>query len=99
MLNDLFPPALVAMAAILGCGISGGQIMRCVRRKRSDDVSIFGWLAGAASGICLVVLCVVTNSSPWLAFWEGTGVAECLLTASVAWKYRTPVVATECVDN
>lgn len=95
MLDDLLPLALVAMAAILGCGISGGQIVRCVQRKRSDDVSIFGWLAGAASGMCLVVLCVVTRSSPWLAFWEGAGVAECLLTALVAWKYRTPAVATE----
>jgi hypothetical protein len=92
--NDLLPPALVALAAILGGGISGGQMLRCVHRKRSDDVSIFGWLAGAASGTCLVVLCVVTRSSPWLAFWEGTGVAECLLTALVAWKYRTPAVAT-----
>ncbi|UCC32402.1 MAG: hypothetical protein JSU86_08995 [Phycisphaerales bacterium] len=95
MSNDLLPPALVAMAAILGCGISGGQMLRCVHRKRSDDVSILGWLAGAASGMCLVVLCVVTQSSPWLAFWEGTGVAECLLTALVAWKYRTLAVAAE----
>ena len=93
MPNDLPPPALVAMAAILGCGISGGQMLRCVHRKRSDDVSIFGWLAGAASGICLVVVCFITQSSLWLAFWEGTGVAECLLTAFVAWKYRTPAVA------
>lgn len=89
MLDNLLPPALVAMAAILGCGISGGQIVRCVHRKRSDDASIFGWLAGAASGMCLVVLCFVTNSSPWLAFWEGASVVECLLTAWVAWKYRT----------
>ena len=64
MASDFLPPALVAMATILGCGISGGQIMRCVYRKRSDDVSIIGWLAGAASGVCLVVLCVVTKSSP-----------------------------------
>lgn len=94
MSSDLLPPVLVAMAAVLGCGISGGQIMRCVHRKRSDDVSILGWLAGAASGACLVVVCVVTQSSPWLAFWEGTGVVECLLTALVAWKYRAPAVAT-----
>lgn len=94
MSSDLLPPALVAMAAILGCGISGGQVLRCVHRKRSDDVSIFGWLAGAASGMCLVVLCFVTQSSPWLALWEGTGVVECLLTAFVAWKYRTPAIAT-----
>ena len=92
MSNDLVAPVLVAAAAVLGCGISGGQMARCVRRKRSDDVSIFGWLAGAASGMCLVILCVVTESSPRLAFWEGTGVAECLFTALVAWKYRTPPV-------
>ena len=92
MSNDLLAPGLVALAAILGCGISGGQMLRCVHRKRSDDVSIFGWLAGAASGACLVILCLVTNSSPWLAFWEGSGVAECLATALVAWKYRSPAV-------
>ena len=94
MLDELVPPALLALAAILGCGISGGQIVRCVHRKRSDDVSISGWLAGAASGTCLVVVCFVTHSSLWLAFWEGTGVMECLLTAFVAWKYRSPAVST-----
>jgi ABC-type enterobactin transport system permease subunit len=93
--SDLLPPALVALATILGCGVSGGQIVRCLHRKQSDDVSIFGWLAGAASGICLVTLCVITKSSPWLAFWEAAGVAECLFTALVAWRYRTPpTVAT-----
>lgn len=89
MSSDLLPPALVALATFLGGGMSGGQILRCIRRKRSEDVSIFGWLAGAASGMCLVTLCVVTKSSPWLAFWEAAGVAECLFTALVAWKYRT----------
>ena len=93
--SDLLPPALVALAAILGGAISGGQILRCVQRKRSDDVSILGWLAGAASSACLLILCIVTRSSPWLIFWEGAGVAEYLLAAWVAWWYRTPFLAAE----
>ncbi len=89
MSNDLAAPILVGLAILFGFGVSCGQMARCIRRKRSDDVSIVAWLAGAASCGCMVLLCFVTESSLWLAAWEGTGVAECLLAALVAWRYRS----------
>ncbi len=79
---------LVVLACVFGLGVSAGQITRCVRRKQSDDVSVVGWLAGAVSGACMVLCVLVTNSSLWLAAWEGAGVAECLFTAWIAWRYR-----------
>ena len=88
MATNLTAAILVALATLFGFGVSCGQITRCVRRKQSDDVSVLAWLAGAASEACMVLVVLVTGSSLWLAAWEGAGVAECLITAGVAWKYR-----------
>lgn len=95
MSSNLLPPVLIALAAILGGAMSGGQILRCVVRKRSDDVSILGWLSGAGSCVCLLIVCVTTQSSGWLIFWEAAGVAEYLLAAWVAWRYRTRPLAAD----
>jgi hypothetical protein len=89
MLRSILAPALLIVAGGLSLGLSGGQIVRCIRRRRSDDVTIVGWLCGAASQGCLVIVVVITNSSFWLALWEGAGMLEYLLAAWVAWWYRT----------
>jgi len=88
MTTHLIAAALVVLASLFGLGLSCGQIARCVRRKQSDDVSIVAWLFGAASSLCMVLCVLVTGSSLWLAAWEGAGVAECLITVWIAWRYR-----------
>ncbi len=90
MWRNLVAPALLALAAVLSLGVSGGQVIRCVRRRKSDDVTIAGWLSGAGACACMLSIVLITKSSLWLALWESAGIVEYMAPAVVAWWYRTP---------
>jgi len=70
MCRNLVAPALLVVAGVLSVGVSGGQVVRCLRRKKSDDVTIAGWLSGAGACACMLMVVLVTKSSLWLALWE-----------------------------
>ena len=80
---------LMAIAAVLSVGLSGGQAMRCLRRKSSEDVSIGGWLSGAASNAFVLGAALITHEW-WWAVWQGLGVVEYATPAAIAWWYRSP---------
>jgi len=89
MWRVVLPPVLFAVAAVLSLGVSGGQVVRCIRRKRSDDVTILGWLSGAGACACLLSIALITRSSFWIVFWEAAGIVEYTAPAAVAWWYRS----------
>jgi len=92
MCRNLVAPALLVVAGVLSVGVSGGQVVRCLRRKKSDDVTIAGWLSGAGACACMLMVVLVTKSSLWLALWESAGIVEYLVPAAVAWWFRTPSI-------
>jgi hypothetical protein len=89
MWREILPPVLFGVAAVLSLGVSGGQIVRCVRRKSSDDVTIAGWLSGAGACACLLSIALITRSSMWIVVWEAAGIVEYSAPAAVAWWYRS----------
>jgi hypothetical protein len=89
-MHELIAPALLVLAAILSVGVSGGQVIRCIRRRSSDDVTIAGWLSGAGACACMLGVVLVTKSSFWIALWETAGIFEYVAPAAVAWWYRSP---------
>ena len=98
MWHNIAIPILMAVAGILSLGVSGGQVARCIRRKSSDDVTIAGWLSGAAACVCMLGVAFITNAW-WFVLWEGLGILEYAAPAAVAWWYRSPGAERRASDK